>query len=477
MLFSRPLLAGVLIAATTATAGVSTAGPGQLPVGQGGRATPNVRLLANIPTGTGTGGTFLGSTYFITSADTAWFSLTGGTVPTTGGLVALDASNPEQPVPIGSLPLPHYENEDLQVSAKRQLLVISQDRGRLNPLDSTSPRLPGREYLVDVSVPSAMRLLSMTLLPAEVNTGPGGAALGGPGHTATLVGNDQYLWVGGSRDRSVWVVDIRDAAAPKVLGSFLTPAGADLGGWTPGIVHDVDVDQYGDVWVTGSGGTALYTLTQDPLHPKLIASVLASDNRRLNQYIHHGSQRLDRDHVLVTEEDYQTGCNSSEHQDGSLSVWRIDRLAARLVPVSEYDAPKRADDSGPLSSLCSSHWFSINKAHVVADAWYGAGVRFLDVSDPKHPRPIGTWAGDSTIASQARFVPGRDDLVYVADYERGLDVVQIDNGGRSARTMSPADEKPVAATPGLIRIPGSRLRVRMHAHEDFGWVCAVPTSV
>ncbi|MDT7592717.1 MAG: hypothetical protein QOH45_2248, partial [Pseudonocardiales bacterium] len=211
------------------------------------------------------------------------------------------------------------------------------------------------------------------------------------------------------------------------------------------------------------------------LHPRLIASVSASDNRRHNQYIHHGSQRLDRDHVLVTEEDYQTNCNSSEHQDGSLSVWRIDRRTARLAPVSEYDAPKAADDSGPLSSLCSSHWFSVNKAHVVADAWYGAGVRFLDVSDPRHPRPIGTWAGDSTIASQARFVPGRDDLVYVADYERGLDVVQIDRGGRGARTVSPADEKPVAATPqGTVALPGGGLRVRLHAHEDFGWVCAVP---
>jgi hypothetical protein len=467
MLLRRTLLAGLLVVGSTAATGVSHAGPAQTPVGPGGRATSNVHLLTNIPTGTGTGGTFLGSTYFITSADTAWFSATGSTVAATGGLLAFDASKPEQPVPVGSLPLPHYENEDLQVSAARKLLVISQDRGRLP--DGT--RLAGREYVVDVSVPSAMRLLSVTPLPATVPTGPDGTALGGPGHTATLVGHDQYLWVSGSRDRSVWVVDIRDASAPKVLGSFRTPAGDDLGTWTPGIVHDVDVDQFGDVWVTGSGGTALYSLTSNPLKPRLIASVSSADNRRLNQFIHHGSQRLDRDHVLVTEEDYEAGCDSASHQDGSLSVWRIDRAAHRLAPVSQYDVPKGGDNSGLLSGLCSSHWFSVNGAKVVADAWYGAGVRFLDVSDPRHPRPIGVWAGDSTIASQARFVPGRDDLVYVADYERGLDVVQIDKGGRGARTVTPADEHPVDRT---VRVPGLSMPVTLHAHEDFGWLCAVP---
>jgi hypothetical protein len=461
MILRRTLLAGLLVVGTTATTGVSSAGPGALPVGPGGRATPNVRLLTNIPTGTGTGGTFLGSTYFLTSTDTAWFGATGSSLPpTSGGLFALDASNPEQPVPVGALPIPNYENEDLQVSAKRKLVVISQDRGRLP--DGT--RMAGREYLVDVSVPSAMRLLSVTPLPATVPTGPDGSALGGPGHTATLVGGDQFLWVSGSRDRSVWVVDIRDATAPKVLGSFRTPAGDDLGQWKPGIVHDVDVDRFGDVWVTGSGGTAVYALTSNPLEPRLVAKVSPKDNARLNQFIHHGSQRLDRDHVLVTEEDYQSGCDASEHQDGSLSVWRIDRRAQQLVPVSQYDVPRGGDDSGLLSSLCSSHWFSVNGAKVVADAWYGAGVRFLDLSNPRHPRPIGVWAGDSTIASQARFVPGRDDLVYVADYERGLDVVQIDKGGRGAKTVSPADEGASAA--------GSTLHFK--AHEDFGWLCAVP---
>jgi hypothetical protein len=470
----RTCVAAALVLGTGLTASAQ-AGPGQVPVGQGGRATSNVRLLANFPTGTGTGGAFLGSTYFQTSADTVWFNAVS-TQAVTGGLLAFDASKPEQPVPVGSLPIPHHENEDLTVSASRKLVVISQQPYRSNSQDTTSAYLPGRQFLVDVSVPSAMQLLSVFDTPATVGFRADGRSLAGPGHTTTLVGNDRYLWVSGARNGGVYVIDISDLKAPKGLGYFLSPAGRAYGAFTPGVVHDVDVDQFGDITLTGSGGTALYKLSSNPLKPTLVASITAADNARAQQFIHHGSQRLDKDLLLVTEEDYQASCNGSSHQDGSLQAWRIDRKAKRLVEVGSYDAPKAADNSGPLSGLCSSHWFTVNSAKVVADAWYAAGVRFLDVSNPSKPRPIGVWAGDSTIASQARFVPGRDDLVYVADYTRGLDVVQIDKGGRGAKTVSPSDEKTSGATP-VGTVPGLNFPVQMHAHEDFGWMCAVPSRV
>jgi hypothetical protein len=469
----RTSVAVGLLGGAAALLAPAQAGPGGLPVGTGGMATPNVRLLLNVPTGTGTGGGFLGTTYFQTSADTVWFTA-ASTQAVTGGLLAFDASNPEQPLVVGSLPIPHHENEDLTISARRKLVVVSQQPFRTNPQDNTSAYQQGREYLIDVSVPSAMRLVGLALLPAQVGVNATtGRTYAGPGHTTTLVGNDNYLWVSGARDGRVHVVDIRDLAAPKVLGSFASPAGRSTPGWTPGVVHDVDVDQYGDIWVTGSGGTAMYRLTSNPLKPRLIASISAADNLKAQQFIHHGSQRLSKDEVLVTEEDYQAGCNGAEHQDGSLQTWRIDRGAKRLREVSSYDAPKGEDDSGVLSSLCSSHWFGINKHKVVADAWYAAGVRFLDYSNPLKPRPIGVWRGDSTIASQARFVPGRPDLVYVADYMRGLDVIQIDNGGKGARTVSPKDEKSTGAVP----VAGLDFPVKLHAHEDFGWVCAVPSRV
>ncbi len=436
-------------------------------------ATPNVRLLTNLPTGTGVGGGFIGKTYFQTSADTAWFTSPTGSPGVLGGLLAFDVSTPEAPVVTGALRIPHHQNEDLSLSARRKLAVISQQPTRASGLVTSSPCLPGRLYLVDVSAPQAMRLTAAPLVfPAQFGNAEDGRSLCGPGHTASLVANDELLWVSGSRDGKVYVVDIRDLAAPKLLGGFKTPAAAASTGYAPGVVHDVDVDQFGDVWVAGSGGTALYRLTANPLAPTLLAKMSTSDSRRAVQLIHHGSQRLDRDTVVIAEEDYQARCSSASHEDGSLQTWRIDRAHKRLVQIGSYDAPKDADASGPLSELCSSHWFTINQHKVVADAWYGAGVRFVDLRDPRKPRPIGVWRGDSTTAGQARFVPGRPDLVYVSDYTRGLDVIQIDNGGRGAKTVSPNDEK----STGTTSVPGLRFPVKLHPHEDFGWVCAVPVS-
>lgn len=473
----------VVLGASALTALPASAGPGGAPVGPGGKATPNVRLLANVPTGTGVGGDFLGSTYFMTSADTAWFNAGLG-YGATGGLLAFDASSPASPAVVGALPIGHQQNEDLSLSRSRRLAIVSQQPTRAVSLVSSTPCVPGRVYVVDVSVPTAMRPTAPPLvLPAQVGTAEDGRSLCGPGHTASLVGGDRYLWLSGSRDGRVYVVDLRDAAAPTLLGSFTTPAGAPSTGYAPGAVHDVDVDRFGDVWVAGSGGTALYRLTKDPLKPQLLASMRTADSRRAIQLIHHGSQRLDRDTVLIAEEDYQNNCVSANHEDGSLQTWRIDRRGKRLVQLGSYDAPRGGDDSGPLSSMCSSHWFTVNQHKVVADAWYGAGVRFVDVSDPRRPRPVGTWRGDSTIAGQARFVPGRADLVYVADYARGLDVVQIDRGGQGARTVSPKDEKAVSALPGAaqapVRIAGLRFTVksapvRLQPHPDFGWACALP---
>jgi hypothetical protein len=151
-------------------------------------------------------------------------------------------------------------------------------------------------------------------------------------------------------------------------------------------------------------------------------------------------------------------------------VWRIDRAAKRLRFVSSWDAPTGADaNRGALeqTDYCSSHWFSVNSAHVVADGWYGAGVRFLDVRDPRHPRPIGIWAGDSTTASQAVFAPGSDQIVYVPDYVRGLDVIRIANGGRGARTVTDADTHHV----GTSSVPGLAFQVRLKPDRRWGFSC------
>jgi hypothetical protein len=436
----RLLLVGTAAVALLAPSAHAT--PGQLPVGLSGWATGNVRPVAHVNTlGAGVGGAFYGSkTYVQSVADELW-NYTNAPTTVTGGLQVFDVSTPEKPRLEGQLPLPNYQNEDVQVSTSRHVAVMSQD-------------ITGRVTLVDLTDPTLPTILGTVALPL------------GYGHTSSLVDHDRYLWTSGGPE--VLVVDLRDLHAPKVVGTFPTPAGArGPSGYTG--VHDADADQYGDISVYGSGGTAVYDLTSDPLKPRLVAQIATRDNTLVRDgLIHHGGKRLDRDTWVLTEEDYSQGCKD----DGALEVWRLDRRAKLLRFVSMWDAPTGSDEGrgAAAQTYCSSHWFDINRDHVVADGWYEAGARFLDLSDPRHPRPIGTWAGDSTTASQALFFPGRDDLVYVADYVRGLDVVSLAHGGRGARTAKPSDEKRV----GTSTAPGLTFTVKLTPHQHFGWSCLTP---
>jgi hypothetical protein len=406
------------------------------------------------------GGKFAGKYYFQTTARSATYGAPDGV--SDGGLWVFDVSSPEAPQVVSHLPLPIWENEDVDLSLKRKVLLISADRKKTVSQVVTSPIVPGALFVYDITDMAHPVLKSTVAMPAEVGTRADGAPLGGPGHIANCILDCTYAYITGSRDRAVHVVDLRDLAAPKVIGKVTTPAGADHGTWAPGIVHDVNVDPGGYVWMTGSGGTALYAPVKDPLKPVLLASTTKADNVRTNSYIHHNSIRLGAGTVLVTEESYN-GCGGEapiaddDPVGGRFETWRIDLRTKRLVPVAVYS------QRVPGISTCSSHWFDVNQNKVVADAWYEGGVRFLDVTDPRRIRQVGYLRASDGSASQAQFVPGHPDLVYVSDYLRGLDVVRIDNGGRRAATVSEVD------------VPAARTRsIRFEPSADYGYACPVP---
>jgi hypothetical protein len=422
-------------------------------------ASPNVHLVANVPNGVGVGGKFAGHYYFQTTARSVTYSAPDGV--SDGGLWVFDVSKPEAPSVVSHLPLPIWENEDVDLSLKRHVLLVSADRKKTVSQVNTSPVVGGVLFVYDITDLAHPLLKSALQLPATVGTKNDGTPLGGAGHIANCIQDCAYAYVTGSRDGSVAVVDLRDLAAPKVVGKVRSPAGADTSYWTPGIVHDVNVDPRGNVWMTGSGGTALYAPVTDPLRPRLLASTTPADNARTDSYIHHNSLRLDGSTVLVGEESFN-GCGGDppiapdDNVGGRFQSWRIDLRTRRLVPLALYT------QKVPGVSACSSHWFDINAGKVVADAWYDGGVRFLDLSNPKRIRQVGYLRTSDGSASQAQFVPGRPDLVYVSDYLRGLDVVRIDGGGRGA---------PTVVDGGVA--PGTRPALTFGPSEDYGYACPV----
>lgn len=466
-------------------------------------SSPNVHLVTTLHTGSAVGGKFAridGKLYYFQTTVRPGFYLPSGIGG--GGVVVLDVSSPEQPLVVGALPLPVSQNEDVEVSAKRKILLYSMDSRRVFSAPAVNAcgratadqdravlcrRLGGALFVIDVSIPNAPRIRSVLAYPNTVGFRADGMPLGGPGHTATCVMGCKYAYVSGSRDRGVHVVDLRDLDNPKIVGRIASPAGAEANGWNPGIIHDAYEDQFGNLWMAGSGGTAMYAPITDPLRPKLVAVVSPGDNKATNQLIHHGVVRFDKSTVLIGEEQFGANpadaCgkpdagrgdydkNGADDEDGSLQVWKIDLVTKRLLVQDTWDTeledgtlPKYLNDSVGIG--CSSHWFDSNANKIVADGWYEQGLRFLDISNQRRIRQVGYWIGPATAASQAQFVPGRSDLVYVADYSRGLDVVRIDRGGKGAATVT----APLRAE-WFGRDP---LTPRMEPDETYGYMCRRP---
>ncbi len=420
-------------------------------------ASSNVEMLLNIPDAGSVGGRFAGN-YYITTTVT--------------GLRIYDATDPEVPMLSGALTLPHWENEDVDVSVSRKLVLISEDhltsrptpvRGALNVISWLNPKMP--------------KLLTRFEYPATMVKG---AEIGGPGHVASCI-NDcaRYAYVNGARDGSLHVIDLVDPAKPKVaavLPATLTKAGLPNALFKGGVVHDVSQDASGTAWIVGSGGTSQMDV-RNPLKPKLLRYISPADNKKTNHFIHHNSLRLNRDTLLVTEEDYPAMCGETNGKNqGSFQTWRIDIKktgSGALKPLDEWETElgTYVDGGAAVTASCSSHWFTFNRHKVVAVGWYDQGVRFLDVANPRNIRQVGYWIRptEGLGASAALFAPGRPDIAYVADYNRGLDILKIDAGGLHAPTVAAPVRAEWFAPKGAPSAPAfARL------HPDFGYACLLP---
>ncbi len=396
-----------------------------------------------------------------------------GTGP--NGLTIFDISDPVNPVVTGDLPLPHFENEDVDVCG--DLLIIAND--------AINPEAP--LYVIDISDPM------LPSIAGTINLSSEGANVGA-GHIANFVGNDcKTLWVDGGEE--VEVVSLEDPTAPVSLGSFVSEASKSES-FT--VTHDVEWD--GNIaWSVGGGGAAGYKLTKDPLKPKLVATTgtAASNPSELNDFILHNSQRRGKT-LLVTEEDY---VDTDEAQPGScngqgkfetyslkkmpMAKAKNKKLRDRMGKIENLDiwqtelngiaAGGAGDSKAPITANCSSHWFDEQNG-VVAVGWYEQGTRFLDVTNPKDIRQVGYYLplNGSTWASYWSPTDPTGQIVYTADAYRGLDVLRVTDAGPDASTKvapvpdswfgSPLD-LPVATPLGL------------KPHPIYGWACPIGTGL
>ena len=157
------------VAAVAATIACAVPAGAQAPVEPPSRKSDNVTWKATLPE---------------PNAVSARFSEDGKHMylSTLNGLSVYDVTNAEAPVEVGVLPLPHFENEDVDLSIGKDFVLISND-----PSEGK-----GILYVISVADPAAPALIG------QMDTGfigasdfggflPGGLFSYGTGHTASCV--------------------------------------------------------------------------------------------------------------------------------------------------------------------------------------------------------------------------------------------------------------------------------------------------
>jgi len=401
----------------------------------------NVQLVGHVP-GTAAGMNFKGHYAYVSG----WT-----------GVTVLDIANAAAPKVVGALPLPHFENEDVDLCGNT--LIVVNDR----EVEDIGAVL----YVVSIANPTTP--VVQAILPLGL-TGSGR----GSGHIANFVKSDcSQLWVDGGE--LVEVVDLTIPTAPRSLGRFESAASLSD---SFKVSHDTELDRTtGTVWNVGGGGAAGYQLTSNPLAPKLLGTTGAAGRNPspYNDFILHNSQRRGKT-LLVTEEDYidtdevpPGGCRGQ----GKFETWDLSRLGqGSITPQDTWETELNGmftsgavDSKAPVTVNCSSHWFDA-KNGIAAVGWYEQGVRFLDYRNPGDIAQVGYYipAAGSTWAAYWSPTDPTGEVVYTADAYRGIDVLRIQGGGR---------------TGGKVRAPvrdewlGRSTDVRFQPGPTFGFVCPV----
>jgi hypothetical protein len=409
-------------------------------------ASDNVHVLEHVP-GSAAGMNFKGHYAYVSG----W-----------GGITVLDIADPASPRLAGDLPLPHFENEDVDLCGNT-LIVVN---------DRVTRDLGSVLYVVNIANPTSPTVSAV--LPLGL-TGNGR----GSGHIANFVKTDcTQLWVDGGDH--VEVIDLTVPTAPRSLGKFESEASKSA---AFRVSHDTELDSTGTVWNVGGGGAAGYRLTSDPLAPQLLGTTGAAgvNPSPYNDFILHNSQRRGKT-LLVTEEDYidtdevpPGGCRGQ----GKFETWDISGLASGAIrPQGTWETELNGmftdgavDSKAPVTVNCSSHWFDA-KNGVAAVGWYEQGVRFLNYSAPNDIQQVGYYipANGSTWAAYWSPTDPNGEIVYTADAYRGVDVLKIDNGGITGKKV----KAPVRSEWfGTQASSTSSFSDSFQSHPTFGFVCPV----
>lgn len=381
MRFGSRIAAGAL-ALALATVGSAVA---QTPTAAG-ISSGNVEHVKHIPVAqNGVGGRLIGKYFYMNDQNK---------------VMIWDVSDPLDPQMTGFVPMPQewqFSREDLDGNGK--ILVVPNTASGVNDGSAPDGSPTNAVYIIDVEDKTNPQIISKVNGPAQ--------------HTYSCV--LQCQWAYGSAGA---IIDLRDPANPKLVEEK----------WGDGLPaqsgHDVEEVKRGFV-VTSTQPMMLLDVRKDPTQPKLIAQA-----PRFEEYMHGAKwpRSMKDDFLLAASETTFNGrCSDSAGSFMTFDARNWKKSGFKLVDQYRVSNGIYADGNPVAQRNCTAHWFEAHPKFkdggYVAAAFYDHGTRFFEVDGKGKIELAGyfmTYAGQ---ASAAYWITG--DIVYIVDYNRGLDILRF----------------------------------------------------
>lgn len=267
----------------------------------------------------------------------------------------------------------------------------------------------GQEVMAFFDVTDLRRPRALSAVATEI-TATGGS------HTIEMQGTAPIAYIVTALDPRLEIVDFSDPAKPEIVGPLVT-----LGNPHAFRVSDDGTRGY-------SAGSFMQTLSihdlTDPYNPIPIGVSAAPRNL----YTHEALPAHDKSFVLVMDEGGFDPGYDSGYCPGT-GFWLYDLTVENSpVPLSytvaDISGQTGTDGTGSGPAACAVHYGNINHSDdTLTVAYYGAGVRVFDLSDPLNPDEIGALMfEDSDVWTAKSYKDGR--YVFVSDLTRGFEVYE-----------------------------------------------------
>jgi len=329
--------------------------------------------------------------------------------PLEGGLHIIDIANPRAPVEVGHFPCSAQQDD---VAVWHGIVVQAID----SPDTNTNPDCAGTGEegvrVIDARVPSAPAQIAFFNDVSGDETAPLGA------HTITKVADTGYVYLSNyyaisGQTASVDVLDLNPVLSggdPVIVGTI------DNVGIPRDGCHDITINDAGTrAYCAAITHTEIWDIT-DPVHPTSVAIIATP---LIN--IHHSTAV--QGNILVIGDEFTGaeaafGCQLGEKGPfGRISFFDI---SDETLPkyLGSYQVPEQHD-----GVRYTAHNFNIipGTSYLVA-AWYKAGTRVIDFSDPTKPVEVAHVMGDGSVTWSAYWYK---NAIFTGDLHRGMDVFTL----------------------------------------------------